>query len=97
VTTTWRQIDEVKGRLVSVGVCPQCHYRLAREGKLYCLTCVRRRRAYLRARQGYKGRFRCSICRRKGHDRRTCASAKAKNYWSNDAAPVRQGVEQEGK
>lgn len=67
----------MRDRLVSVGVCPECHWRLAWNGKLYCRPCTKKYRDAARERRSYQGTKKCGICRRQGHDARWCTSKKA--------------------
>jgi hypothetical protein len=66
------EVRKVRDALVSVGVCPECHWRFAERNRLYCRTCGLRYRDRARARIKYQGKKRCGNCRRKGHDRRNC-------------------------
>ncbi len=72
----------VRDLLVSVGVCPECHWRLAWRGKLYCRACLKKIRDAARLRRSkygraYQGLKRCGVCRRRGHDARWCTSKRA--------------------
>lgn len=71
------ELDDVRGHLILAGVCPECHWRLARDGKLYCRGCQKKYRDAQRARRGrhgrpYQGLLKCGGCRRTGHDARSC-------------------------
>jgi hypothetical protein len=66
------QVKEVRDRLAQVGVCVECHWRLARPDRLMCWTCSYRINGRRREMIRYQGKKRCGNCRRKGHDRRTC-------------------------
>lgn len=68
----YAETAEVRDRLVSVGVCPECHWKLALPDRLYCRACLRRYRLRARVRLGYQGQKRCGECRRRGHDIRSC-------------------------
>lgn len=65
-------LREVRDRLASVGVCVECHWRLARKNRLMCWTCGYRVACRLRRKIKYQGKKRCGNCRRRGHDRRMC-------------------------
>lgn len=62
----------VRALLIQVGVCPECHWRLAVPDRLYCRTCLNKYRDAARKRNKYKGKLRCGLCRCFGHDRRGC-------------------------
>lgn len=80
-----RELMDVRDRCIGVGVCPTCRSRLAVAGKVLCIRCNTNNRDRARKRIGYRGHRKCGICRKRGHDRRTCQSKKAAHYWSEEA------------
>ena len=80
------ELMDVRDRCIGVGVCPNCRSRLAVTGKTLCVRCGTHQVQRARKRIDYRGKRKCGICRRRGHDRRTCQSPKAANYWSDSAS-----------
>ena len=71
-------------RRVAKGLCGDCGKRPARPKRLFCAPCSKKRNAYGKtamrkkivrgAHSGVRTRDheRCTLCRKSGHDRRTC-------------------------
>jgi len=70
--------NATRERRVAKGLCGDCGKKPARPKRLFCTTCSVKRNTYGKNAMRRKKRVRtrdherCTLCRKPGHDRRTC-------------------------